>query len=291
MKLQEIILKEGGAALKAAHVGRIEKSDIPTTINYVSKLSGIPEKDLHILGSAGKSATSGDLDFGIDVNQFSPDKINSIMTDRLGKDNASYNKGFRIGSYAVPIAGDEGKGRVQVDFMFVDNPEWAKFSYFSAGTKSKYKGAIRTLLLMGIAAALNEEGTDHFEYDPDGSIVIRAGRTLDLNKGLRRIFQYRPKKASGEYMKSMKTISVDEFKKMFPDVNVSGGEVFITDPKKVLTILFGPGVKTKDVQTAEQVIKLIKQKFSKAKQEEIFLHVKQRAKSLGSKLVLPKELQ
>ena len=287
MKLSEIkFIKEGGAAAKQWGVGRVNKGDIAATIKYVSKIAGIPVKDLHPLGSVGKSPTSGDIDLAVDLNKHDMSAVHDKVMQHVD-DEGVLNKGTKIGSYAIPIQGNTGK--VQVDLMFVDNVDWASFAYYSAGADSKFKGVIRTLLLIGVASAMNEPGTDHFEYD-DGELIIRAGRTMDLTKGMRRIFQHRPKKKSGEgYLKTMKSVPVDEFKKMFPDVKISGDNVIIDDPKTVVQILFGEGTKVSDVRTAEQVLKLIK-KFDKKKQREILSNTKRRAKTLGNKMKLPEEL-
>ena len=196
-----------------------------------------------------------------------------------------------MSSYAIPIKGDESKGLVQVDLMYTPNTEWAKFSYHSAGENSKYKGAVRNRFLQGVAAAINEKGTDHFEYEEDGSLLIRAGRTLDLSAGLRRIFQHRPRrKDDAGYTKNLKSIPIEDFKTQFPDVEVRGGQITVDDPAKVVKVLFGAGVTPKDVETAEQVIHLIKKKFDLATQEKIFDFAKKRAKPLVGKMRLPKEL-
>lgn len=292
MKLTEIVVNEGGAALKTAGVQRINREDIPATVQYVSQISGIPVENLHPLGSVGKTPNSGDIDLGVDANQYNPEEIHKRMCGELGEDSCTFNKGTKVASYAIPIAGDPTNGLVQVDLMYTPNPEWATFAYHSPGATSEYKGAVRTMLLMGVAASYQEPGTDHFEYDPtSGDLIIRAGRTLDLNAGLRRIFQFRPKsKKTDQYLKTMKTISVNDFKNMFPDVEVHGDNVIIDNPIEVLTILFGKGVKPKDVGTAEQVIKLIKTKFSKERQEQIFRKAAERARSVRDKMNLPPEI-
>lgn len=290
MKLGEIVPLNEAKSLSKAGITRINREDIPATIKYVSKISGIPQRDLYKLGSVEKSPTSGDIDLAIDVNKHKIDSVHKKMVEALGEDNVVVNKGTKVYSYAVPIGGSSEK-KVQVDFMFVENIEWAQFAYYSAGEESKYKGAIRTILLSSVAAALQEPGTDHFEYDENGEIIIRAGRTVELGKGLKRIFQYRPKDASGEnYLKTMKSVPIDKFKQMFPDVEIKGEDVIIDDPKTVVQILFGEGTLVDDVKTTEQVLNLIKQKFNVAQQEKIFKVAKARAKQLKG-IKLPGVLQ
>lgn len=293
MKLNEIKqLIEGGAALKKATKGvRIDRADIPSTIKYVSKLSGIPVSEMVTLGSVGKSSTSGDIDLAIDVTKYNPEKIHTKMVDKLGDDEVFYNKGMKIGSYAVPIAGTGEKGKIQVDFMYVENVNWAAFAYYSEGDNSKWKGAIRTILLTGVAAAINEPGIDYFEYEPSGDLRIRAGRTFDRNKGLRRIFQHRPEKKIGTgYVKTMKSIPIEQFKKLFPHIEIRGTEMVLDDPALVVKVLFGPNTKVSDVRTAEQVLELIKNRFNKAEQDKIFRFAKANAKSLKN-VKIPKEFK
>ena len=291
MKLEEIAPKKGGYALKDSNVQRIKRGDIASTVAYVAKLAGIPKKDLHLIGSTGKVNDSGDIDLAVDSTLHDPEHVHSKLVAKVGEENAVINKGTKVSSYAIPIRGDESKGLVQVDLMYTPNVEWAKFSYHSPGEGSKYKGAVRNRFLMGVAAAINQKGTDHFEYEEDGSLLIRAGRTLDLSAGLRRIFQHRPTRKDGTgFVKTLKSIPIEDFKLQFPGVEVKGGQITVDDPQKVLKVLFGSGVTPKDVETSEQVIRLIKKKFDLATQEKIFKYAKLKAKSLVGKMRLPKEL-
>jgi hypothetical protein len=258
------VFKEGGNALRNSKVTRIPKEEVSSTVKCVSTLSGVPLEDLHILGSTGKNKTSGDMDLGIDVNKYDPEQLHQIMVDKLGTDYATYNKGNKIGSYAVPIGGNIQKGLVQVDFMYVQNTEWAKFSYFSAGEqKSKFKGVVRTILLRSIASALYEEGVDMLIYDAQtNDLIIRIGRSMDMTCGLRRIFQLRPKKKRGEgYLVSMKTVTLEELEATYPGLNFDKIKKFETvdTPDDALKIMFGFPVKTSQVETAEQIIQLIEQ--------------------------------
>lgn len=291
MKLVDLYEKTGGAATAEEGTIRIKKSDIAPTITHFSKLTGIPARHLHKIGSTGKMDTSGDIDLAVDINEYPIDTIHARLVRKLGDDACTPNKGTGVYSYAVPIKGDKNKGLVQIDLMFTPNTEWAKFSYHSEGTGSKYKGAIRTILLSAVAAAINKQGTDHFEYDEDGSMTVRVGRSLDLNQGLRRIFQFRPPRKDGKGLtKTLKSISVDEFKAQFPNVKVNGGQLIIDDPTKVLKVMFGGQTSPDDVRTAEQVLQLIKRKFSEEEQERIFTIAKSRTKPLVGKMRLPVEL-
>jgi len=294
MKLKDIApINEGGQALKHVNTIRIKREDIPATIKYVSELIGVPKKDLHPLGSVGKARDSGDVDLAVDTTRYSPTDLHNILVQKIGPERSVYNKGTQVGSYAIPIRGDEGLGLVQVDLMWTSNPKWAQFTYYSEGERSRYKGVVRALLLKNVAAAINEPGTDHFDYDPtSGHLIIRAGRTLDFGVGLRRIFQYRPKKAKGEgYVAMMKSISLDDLKAMYPDIEIKGGQVIVDDPEKALKAMFGSGVRQQDVRTVEQIIPLIKKRFDLKTQEEIFKRAAQGAKAHEGRIRLPPEIE
>jgi hypothetical protein len=289
MKLTE--LTENKKALGEIGAGRIKQNDITPTLSYFAKLSGVPIRHLHKIGSTGKLASSGDIDIAIDTTIHKHEKVHTTLVSALGADKVTSNHGTGVTSYAIPIKGDEKNGLVQVDVMYVANVEWAKFSYHSAGDRSRYKGAVRTILISAVAAALNTKGTDYFEYTDDGSLSIRAGRSLDLNQGLRRIFQYLPDRKDGKgKMKNMKSIPIDDFKEMFPEVEVNNGQVIIDEPERVVKMLFGGSVTPSDVESAEQVLSLIKRKFSDEEQTKIFDIARKRAKGLSAKMRLPAEI-
>lgn len=290
MRLFEINpIFESGKALSDVGTRRIKREDIDATIDHISKVMSIPKEDLHALGSVGKIASSGDIDLAVDSNKFNPEHIQALMDNKgvVGM----YDAKSHIASYAIPIRGDEKNGLVQVDLTFTPNPEWAKFSYFSPGEGSRFKGVVRTILLTAVASILNEPGTDHVDYD-NGELVVRVGRSIDLPTGLKRQFQYRPKRISGDgYVNAMKTIEPDDFKKMYPDVELRGGKMVIDDPQRVVKALFGSSVTPKDVESAEQIIHHIKKKFTRQDQEHIFKTAARKLRAEKGKIRLPQEIE
>ncbi len=292
MKLRQIKILEGGNALAKAGVGRIDKTNISSTIELVSKLSGIPRRDLHPLGSTGKNAQSGDIDLGVDATKYQADHIHRRLMTRLGNEEHHFNHGTKIYSYAIPIVKRVGEefvevgGKVQVDIVFTPNVDWANFAYHSEGTsgqQTSYKGAIRTILLKSVAAMYHEPGIDMMAFDPHTEeLVIRVGRTFDLTHGLRRIFQYRPERkkqtiVNSPYVKTMKTVhtieelqpALEALKKRHPShfkdvhLDVADHEIIINDPNKALKMLFpGAPVTPEQVRTAEQILDLISQRFN-----------------------------
>ena len=270
------------------NVGPIQREDIPGTLVYLNQLTSIPVEDMHLLGSAGKVPVSGDLDIAVSSQLWDASALHDYLCSVYGAEKCVYNKGTGVHSYPIEICGDLSKGIVQVDLMYVPNPKWAEFAYFS-DPSSKYKGAIRTMLLMGVTATHNDPDIDYFEYDDDGQLMIRAGSTFDLNLGMRQIFQYRKKKKKGGgYLKSMTTVTWEEFRELFPHLDVPAVGVE-DDPENMLAAIFGePNVQPADVATAEQVLELIKQ-FDKERQKEIFKKAATRVTK--GKFELPPEIE
>ncbi len=317
MKLHQIRLYEGGNALAAAGVVRIERKFIPSVIEYVSHLSGIPKSDLHPLGSTGKNPSSGDIDIGIDSGKYLPDQIHARLSTRLGPDKHYYNHGTKLHSYAVPIVKKVGNefvevgGHVQVDFIFTPRVDWAKFAYHSEGSigqQTSYKGAVRTILLKAVAASYEEKGVDMSVYHPEtGELIIRVGRTFDLSNGLRRIFQVRPerkkpKEGQSSHLKGMMPVhtieelqpALDGLKKRYPGkfddvrLDVKDHEIVIDDPAKALRMIFpGSPVQPEQVATAEGILDLIQQRFDGREQVKIFTKAKQALDDLGGSMRVP----
>ena len=134
---------------------RINKTDIPSTVKWLEGITGLPISD-NLLGSGGKKETSGDLDIAVDESKISKDKLVSILTSWCTKNNVDPKKFIRKSGISVhfkaPIKGDPRNGYVQSDFMFGDLG-WLKFTMFSAGDASKYKGQLRRILMQSIAKA------------------------------------------------------------------------------------------------------------------------------------------
>jgi hypothetical protein len=273
---------------------RIAKEQIPETLNYFSKISNIPIADLHILGSTGKQETSGDIDIALDITKYNPINI-CVKISNIHK-IVNYNIGNKIGSCLIPIEGDPAKGMVQVDFMSVKDIEWAKFAYFSAGDKSKYKGVYRTCLLMGLAAAFEKPEITSFEYNENDVLIFRCGLTFSLNDGLHTICQYRPTYVNNpnKYQKRMVTIPFEQAKQMFPEqMKRIQQPISILNPNEAIRLLFcdclaGYRFSTENVETYEQLLSLLKQNFKRSAVNKIQQFADERMKSFTNKLEVDK---
>lgn len=257
-------LFEGGAATSKFNVERATKDDIEKALEIVARTLNLPDIKERILGSvhltlSGKKQDSGDIDIVISNDEMDPAEADAKML-KLTNNEGALNKGTKIGSYAVDIGGK----KVQVDLMFVNNKDWAKFIFHSQhGDGSNYPGAVRNLILMAVARHKHEPGKD-FLIKVDGEVVARASRALKLDAGLERLFK------AAKYNKETKTFN-KSMDKMDPGQlamhaqTISGKKIrfnpdpeIIDDPDSVAQWLFGEGVKAADIMTAEQVIALVK---------------------------------
>lgn len=264
--LQSNRIDEGGKATAKYGTVRATKSDIEAALLFVSKATGISLATLkdNLLGSgsqtlAGTKKDSGDIDIAIhdDKNRSS---IEDAMKSAVGI--SPRKTGGNVLSYAVPV-GDER--RVQVDLMFVPSLDWAKFSYHSE-PGSRFKGAIRNLLIYALVLNSQEKDKDVRVKSDDGHDMVRASRSFQLDTGLKRVFKVAPMRKDG---KGRVKTAVDAtpaevaatLKSLGRSDKFSKDEDTIRDPDKFAKMLLGAGASAKDLKTsAEELIKTIKKK-------------------------------
>lgn len=111
---------------------------------------------------------------------------------------------------------------VQVDFMFTDNLEFAKFVFHSPNFKkaeSKYKGMYASVLLQSVTRNIPIDR----EYWEDGSLKDWKYYSLNQREGL--LIKHKTYiGCKGQKIKQPKTVSVD---------------VVSQDPKEIINIIFG----------------------------------------------------
>ena len=200
-------LNEGGNVFKDAQgqplTQRIKQSDIPSTIAWLEKLTGLDlsrDKDengvpIKWLGSTGKKPDSGDLDIAVDSNEITKPELKSILDTWATQNKQDPKNWCKLTGEAVhfktPIQGDPKRGFVQTDFMFMPNMEWGTF-WLGGGTGSAYKGVYRNVLMSSIAKALGLKAsakgiisrqTDRVvTMDPDQAAGILLGPNFKRNQ-------------------------------------------------------------------------------------------------------------
>ena len=188
-------LFEGGNVFKDANgralTQRINQTDIDPTVTWLEELTGL---DLHgeldpdtadqshpqgyperWLGSTGKKDSSGDLDLGIDANQFSKDQMVALLTQWCQshgfKPQDYVKKTGSIVHFKTPITGRPQNGYVQTDFTFLSKPKWAQF-VLSGGLGSQYKGRERNVMMNSIAKIMG------YKLNQNDGIADRATNKL-----------------------------------------------------------------------------------------------------------------
>jgi len=266
MKTFKQFLTEGGHATEKYNTERAKPADVKAALEFVSKALNIPYDTLKndLLGSTeltllGKKADSGDIDIAFSLKDTDAIQIDKQMKEATNGEG-NYNAGTKVGSYAVPVNGK----KVQVDLMFVNNKDWAKFSYYSAiGRGSKYPGAVRNIILFTALAHTQEPGKDFVIRDEDGKPIVRASKSITMDAGMKRLFKMAKVNAkTGKYNKSLETVTGDDIEKHLKeigkDIKFSKDVEFTDNPDDVAKHVFGPNVKAQDLMTAENVITQIK---------------------------------
>lgn len=259
-------LIEGGGATSKYNTERANQADVKTALTFVSKTLGIPFDTLQsdLLGSTaltlmGKKKDSGDIDIAFSLEDSDVNEINEKMLKAVNGEGA-YNAGTKVGSYAVPVNGK----KVQVDLMFVNNKDWARFMYHSSqGNGSKYSGAVRNILMFTALAHTQEKGKDFVLRDENGKPYARASKSITMDSGMKRLFKMSKfNEKTGKFNKSIDSVTPDELeaqlKKLGKNVQFSKELEHTNDPKEIVQYIFGKNAKPEDVKTAEGVIALIK---------------------------------
>ena len=201
-------LLEGGNVFKTKSgeplTHRINRQDVPATIQWIEQVTGIEFPQDRWLGSTGKKPTSGDLDLAVDLNEISKDQLANILTQFVqsqGLDPREYVSKRGEVHLRTPIAGDANRGFVQTDFMFFPNLDWGSF-YYSGGEDSEYKGMNRNVLMSSIAkqSGLKVGANGMFSrttnelvqggLDPDyvAQVLLGQGATRDNLKNVESIY-------------------------------------------------------------------------------------------------------
>lgn len=262
-------IKEARSSNKStANLGttRASANDIKSALKWVSKHAGIPLEDLraNLIGSTshvllGKKSDAGDVDVAVDESRHDRDEILKKMMDATAQGEV-HRTGAGVFSFAVPVPGDRS---VQVDLMFVPSAKWARWSFHSA-PDSKYKGAVRSLLFVNVMKRIFEPGKD-LEIKEGGETVVRARRSFKADVGLERLFKVaRPRRDGKGRTKTLAKVTGAELRaeldRMGRDDRFSADPDPITDPDLAAELMFGRGVRAKDVMSVEQVVSLIKKR-------------------------------
>ena len=184
MKMLSTLL-EGGNVFKDKNgqplTGRINQADVPATIAFIEKLTGIEFPEERWLGSTGRKPTSGDLDLAVDLSEVNKEQLAAALTQivtQQGLDPREWVKKAGEVHFRTPIAGDPRKGFVQTDFMFFPNLDWGTF-YYGGSEGSAYKGMNRNVLMSSLAKSLGLKVGANGMFSRTTNELVRGGLDPD----------------------------------------------------------------------------------------------------------------
>lgn len=263
MKLSELYeVKSSGKSTAKLGTTRASKNDILIALTFVSKNTGISIQDLkdNLLGSSAKTLSgitpdSGDVDIAIEDARIDRDDVIKKLLQAT-KQKSVHRTGDGLYSFAIPVSSNRS---VQVDLIFTKSTKWTKWTYHSAD--SKYKAAVRSLLLVNIMKQIYEPGKD-LEIKEDGETIIRVRRSFKADVGLERLFKLRKMLKNGKRSSSLVKVSPEEIQAELQRIGktdkFSSEKDIITDPDRAATLMFGIGIKNNDTKSVEQIINIIK---------------------------------
>lgn len=130
---------------------RINKSEVLPTVKSLEQLTGLKLTDC-LLGSTGKSPTSGDIDLVVDENKVNKDEFIQHLLSKGVSPQDLRKTGIEV-AYRAPIIDSTGKKtgkHIQVDFMFHPDPMYLRF-YYANNEQLPYKGAHRNITMSALA--------------------------------------------------------------------------------------------------------------------------------------------
>lgn len=125
------------------------------------------------IGSTGKKSNkeySGDIDIAIEDSWDNYNKYLDFIKNKFNPILGNINNNLNVFNIGYKYLDNNVEKIVQVDFMFVDDIEYAKFIYHSPNYikhESEYKGKFRSELLQCIFTCTPPEKTLSKDYEPE----------------------------------------------------------------------------------------------------------------------------
>lgn len=257
----------GGKAFEGT-TRRIRKEEIPGTVTWLMqkwpewRLN--PTLNLHqaMLGSAGKSETSGDIDLNLETTAYDQAQVARQLSKFIPDDHIKARPGTSQIFTAIPILGDPTKGYVQVDFMFGDF-KWQEFSYWSAPkiddvvwgayTETGFKGLYRTEYLKALTAYNSD-----WVLEDKGQVIARVGPTFFHDRGLVWRYRLRPMRKDGKgRVQAFQEVTEAEFLALYPGSLTATRDV-MSDPTEVIKFLLDSYADVHDASTLEALVRRVR---------------------------------
>lgn len=257
----------GGSAFKNIPIRRILIDEIQDTLDYFQATVNYPGFNLsyingNLLGSVGKQPDSGDIDIAVD-NVLFPWKAfkKHALLSFPENQRAGNGKNTLQVNFAVPIKGDPANGFCQID-LITGNPEWLKFTHYSPGAASKYKGVYMSTLL-GVMAKMSIGFLIGDSEDP----IAKVTWAYDLERGLRRRWMIVDDRdlyceVDADRWESLLGRQMDIGAIDYQPIPRFSRVGYIDDPDDVVKILFRNRINRDQLDDFEVAFKIAKELFS-----------------------------
>lgn len=207
--IRESLINEGGNSVESASPIPGDKA-LPVAKEIISVISKKFNCKCAPLGSTGKKRKdqeSGDIDIALELDWNKHSEVVDFVKTKLGnvKEFGNINNTLQVFNFGYEW--EPGK-IVQIDFMFVDDVDFAEFAYHSPDftkNESKYKGMYASALLMAVTKIVPVDGEEDTEFE-------HWQYFFDQNKGLKAIkLSYEGK--NGKRLKNPKKVEEKQITK------------------------------------------------------------------------------
>ena len=170
--IKESLILEGGHSVEGAEPirGDLAKPVADEVIKLVQSKFNCEMSALGSTGKKGADKTSGDIDIAIEYDWNNYKDILDYIKSNIDCATGNVNDKLHVFNIGYPYMDGNTRKLVQVDFMFTDSVEFAKFAYNSPDftkNESKYKGMYQSTLLMAIVENTPVEDVLGNQYKPD----------------------------------------------------------------------------------------------------------------------------
>lgn len=233
----------------------LSQVDVKHTQQALSDFLGIPENDLHIIGSGYNYDNAKNINLLLDARKYSLKKVKSLMN--LYKSNNKVRGPYQpdyfyfpVGGTGLDYSGSTGQAAV-VDIGETYVPHWSLFMN-RQGPDSQHKGVTRYNFIKHSLPYMVTDPKFDQVISSNGQPVAIAGRRLTRHSGLKRIFAIRPRSSDGSFKSNWVEVDHQKLISYYPEFKVYPHDITIKSPEQFVDAYIG-GTRD-DIATTEQLI-------------------------------------
>lgn len=258
--------QSGKSAMKEHNVQSLNTEEVREVVQKMAAILSVSVQELssYLLGSS-RNAFSGKTNYAGDVDIAWPIQLQPAMHEHIVHvlGDGKYSAGICVGSYPLTLS----SGKVtQVDLMYVKNQKWAVTGFYSDyGVSSKYKGAVRNILLAVLTSLMQQTLSTKVTLTDEDGVIAESKMVYKNTDGIIRTFKCAKIKKDGSYSKTLETCSPERFNALLKERNSSVvlKPVVINDPDSIARYLFlSDYVSKDDIMTVENIISAARENLS-----------------------------